>query len=72
MTYEESEEMRFKLGATYPNDIEEAFVNEFLQFTSVVQKRNHRIRRGFEQQCLALNELLTGRQGLLMSTFPIV
>jgi len=29
--------MHYKLGGyTYPNDIEEAFANEFLQFTSVV------------------------------------
>jgi len=72
--------MCFKLGATYLNDIEEAFVNEFLQFTSVVaeakpQDSHDDTATGSSmQQCLneLLTELLTGRQGLLISSFPIV
>jgi len=36
MTYEEVKKCASNLVATYPNDIEEAFVNKFLQFTSVV------------------------------------
>jgi len=36
MTYEEVKKCASNLVATYPNDIEEAFVNEFVQFTSVV------------------------------------
>ena len=63
--------------ATYPNDIEEAFVNEFLQFTSVVaeaepQDSHDDTATGSSSNVLRLNELLTGRQGLLMSTFPNV
>jgi len=36
MTYEKVKKCASNLVATGPNDIEEAFVNEFLQFTSVV------------------------------------
>jgi len=36
MTYKEVKKCASNLVATCPNDIEEAFVNEFLQFTSVV------------------------------------
>jgi len=70
MTYEEVNKCASNLVATYPNDIEEAFVNEILQFTSVVAEAES--QDSHDDNVLRLNELLTGSQGLMMSTFPNV
>jgi hypothetical protein len=58
MTYEEVKKCASNLVATYPNDIEEAFVNEFLQFTSVVAEAHpHDVTAtGSSSKCFAFKQ----------------
>jgi len=74
MTYDEVKKCSSNLVDIYPNDIEEIIVNEFLQFTSIVAEAealdsHDDTATDSSSNVLRLNELLTDRQGLLMSTF---
>jgi hypothetical protein len=68
------------LVKTYPNDIDESFVDEFLQFTSIAAEAVPLPRDSTDDHTVAsssadtlrFSELLTDRQGLLLSAFPNV
>jgi hypothetical protein len=68
------------LVKTYPNDIDHSFVDEFLQFTPIAAEAvplpqdstdDHTVASS-SADTLRFSELLTDRQGLLLSAFPNV
>jgi hypothetical protein len=68
------------LVKTYPNDIDESFVDEFLQFTSIAAEAVPLPRDSSDDHTVAsssagtlrFSDPLTDRQGLLLSAFPNV
>lgn len=81
MNDEEVKACASNLVKTYPNDIDQAFVDEFSQFTSVAAEAvplpqgstddDHTVASS-SADTLRFSELLNDRQGLLLSTFPNV
>ena len=54
-----------KLVASYPADLEQSFVDEFLQFTFLIRTED-------DHSVLYMSELLKSDGGLLLATFPNV